>query len=444
MQIAELLFVFIIIFISAKLLGELMHRIGQPSVLGELLAGVFLGGSVLGFLPIGEPDQVSLLQYFMEWVGNPGAFVWFQEHFIPRTTSAGHFLHLLGEIGVIILLFETGLATNLKEMKTVGAKSLMVALAGVVLPFAGGFLFCYFLKLDMISAIFVGAALTATSVGITVRVLADLGKKDSTEAKIILGAAVVDDIIGLIILSIMTDMAGGEKLEWLKITWIAVVAVVFFIMAIVIGILLAKPLIKLVEKMRVQGALIISAVSFAFLWALLAEQFGSAVIIGSFAAGLALSETHRYEFIREALRPLSEFFTPIFFVTVGAAINVFYFNPFNPENHWILMIGGSLLVIAIVGKALAGFAIFDKTTKKLTVGIGMVPRGEVGLIFAEVGRRTGLVSDALFAAVVVVMALTTFLAPPLLKIAMSVKPPEKGFLGWVFSPIRRGRRFLPW
>jgi Kef-type K+ transport system membrane component KefB len=242
----------------------------------------------------------------------------------------------------------------------------------------------------------------------------------------------------------MTDMAGGEKLEWLKITWIAIVAIVFFVLAIIIGILLAKPLIKLVEKMRVQGALIISAVTFAFLWALLAEQFGSAVIVGSFAAGLALSETHRYEFIREALRPLSEFFTPIFFVTVGAAINVFYFNPFNPENHWILMIGGSLLVIAIVGKALAGFAIFDKTTKKLTVGIGMVPRGEVGLIFAEVGRRTGLVSDALFAAVVVVMALTTFLAPPLLKIAMSVKPPEKGFLGWVFSPIRRGRRFLPW
>ncbi|UCE26289.1 MAG: cation:proton antiporter [Candidatus Coatesbacteria bacterium] len=329
MALAEFLFILIVILGFAKLTGELAHRVGQPAVLGELVAGMILGASVLGFVPaVGAGGEtVSLLDELFGVVGRPAAVDWFFENLIPQSESAGHFIGLLAEIGVIILLFRIGLTTNIRELSEVGVKSVMVAAAGVILPFAGGFAFCEMLDLPKTTSIFVGAALTATSIGITARILTDLGKMKTKEARIILGAAVFDDIIGLIILSVVSDLALTGVVSWGKITWTTVSAVGFFALAIVAGILLARPLIRVVVRMRVQGALIVTAICFAFVWALLAEEAGSAVIVGSFAAGLALAETDKYELFQKAFYPLSEFFTPIFFVSIGAAVNVRYFNP---------------------------------------------------------------------------------------------------------------------
>ena len=427
-------------------MGEIAHRVGQPSVLGELVAGIILGASVLGFVPAvgGGAHTVSLLDEFFGVVGRPAFVDWFFSTFIPHSEASGQFIGLLAEIGVIILLFRIGLATNIRKLSKVGTKSIMVAAAGVVLPFLGGFLFCELLNFPTTTSIFIGAALTATSIGITVRILTDLKKMDTTEARIILTAAVFDDIIGLIILSVVSDLALTGAVSWLKITWITFSAIGFFALAIVAGILLAKPLVRIVERMRVQGALIVTAICFAFTWALLAEEAGSAVIVGSFAAGLALAETNKYEFFQKAFYPISEFFTPIFFVSIGAAVNVRYFNAFDPANHPVLIIAGALLVIAVVSKVFSGYAIWSRDIKKMTVGIGMVPRGEVGFIFAEFGRRTGVVGDSMFAAVVVVMAATTFIAPPLLKFAMAPPPLGRSVVGWLFSPMRRPRWFVRW
>jgi Kef-type K+ transport system membrane component KefB len=446
MALAEFLFILIVILGYAKLMGEFAHRVGQPSVLGELVAGIVLGASVLGFVPAvgASAETVSLLDELFAAVGRPAFVDWFFENLIPHSESAGHFIGLLAEIGVIILLFRIGLATNIRELSEVGVKSIMVAAAGVVLPFAGGFAFCEMLALPKTTSIFIGAALTATSIGITARILTDLGKMKTKEARIILGAAVFDDIIGLIILSVVSDLALTGVVSWIKITWTTVSAIGFFALAIVAGILLAKPLVRVVVRMRVQGALIVAAICFVFIWALLAEEAGSAVIVGSFAAGLALAETDKYELFQKAFYPISEFFTPIFFVSIGAAVNVRYFNPFNAANHPVLLIGGGLLLVAIVSKVLSGYAVWSREIKKMTVGIGMVPRGEVGFIFAEFGRRTGVVTDSIFAAVVVVMAATTFIAPPLLKFALEPPPIGRSVVGWLFSPMRRPRWFMRW
>ncbi|HUU57022.1 MAG TPA: cation:proton antiporter [bacterium] len=409
MDLTHLLITLILIFVGAKAFGELANRLGQPTVLGELVAGVILG---VGGLKLVHPEA--------------NVFV------------------LLADIGVIILLFETGLATDIRELLAVGWRSLAVAAAGVILPFVGGFVFAYAFGYTSLVAIFLGAALTATSVGITVRVLSDLGKLNTKEAKIILGAAVADDIVGLIILAVVRDLGlRGEVSPW-KIVQITALGVVFFIGAIVVGNLFAKRLVKVIDKMRTSGTLIVGSIAFAFLWSLSAELAGSAAIIGSFAAGLSLGRTHKFEVIARELKPVAYIFTPIFFVKIGADVDVRYFNPFNEANHAILVVAGFLFVIAMVGKFLSGFVVFDRRVKSTAIGVGMAPRGEVGLIFAEVGRRAGIVSADLFAAVVIVMAGTTFLAPPLLKLTLARKPRGTTLTSWLFEPARKRVSRLIW
>ncbi|UCH78531.1 MAG: cation:proton antiporter [Candidatus Coatesbacteria bacterium] len=409
MDLPHLLITLILIFVGAKALGELANRIGQPTVLGELVAGVILG---VGGLKLLDPHA--------------NVFV------------------LLADIGVIILLFETGLATDIRELLEVGWRSLAVAAVGVILPFAGGFAFALAFGYTNLVAIFLGAALTATSVGITVRVLSDLGKLKSKEAKIILAAAVADDIIGLIILAVVRDLGITGEVHPLKIVQITALAVGFFVAAIVLGNIFAKQLVRIIEKTRTSGTLIVASIAFAFLLSLGAELAGSAAIIGSFAAGLALGRTHKFEVIARELKPVAYIFTPIFFVKIGADVDLAYFNPFNEANHAILVVAGFLFVIAMVGKLLSGAAVFDRRIKATTVGIGMAPRGEVGLIFAEVGRRAGIVTADLFAAVVVVMALTTFVAPPLLKASVARRPRGVSLLAWFFEPARRRVSNLIW
>jgi Kef-type K+ transport system membrane component KefB len=409
MDLPHLLVTLILIFVGAKVLGEFANRIGQPTVLGELVAGVLLG---VGGLKLVDPHA--------------NVFV------------------LLADIGVIILLFETGLATDVRELLEVGWRSLAVAAVGVILPFVGGFVFALAFGYTNLIAIFLGATLTATSVGITVRVLSDLGKLGTKEAKIILGAAVADDIIGLIILAVIRDLGMRGEVSALKTAQIATLAVGFFIAAIIVGNVFAKRLVKIIEKARTSGTLIVASIAFAFLWSLGAELAGSAAIVGSFAAGLALGRTRKFDVIARELKPVAYIFTPIFFVKIGADVDVRYFNPFNEANHAILVVGGALFAVAMVGKFLSGLVVFDKRINSTAVGIGMAPRGEVGLIFAEVGRRAGIVTADLFAAVVVVMALTTFIAPPLLKLSMVRRPRGMSLWAWFFEPARKRVSSLIW
>ena len=394
------------ILIASKIFGEIAERIKQPSVLGELIAGVILGSSVLAIVP-------------------------------SISGEAGYnTFHLLSEVGVAILLFEIGLETDLGDLLRVGPTSTIVAAIGVVAPFVLGFgsilAFEHFGMLGEINpayttiiAITVGATLTATSVGITARVFSDMNRLQSEEARIVLGAAVIDDILGLIILGVVTGLieavkSGGDgSISSLGVGIIIIKAIGFLVIAVAIGNLTSKKLFDLVNKMRVRGVLLLSALAFAFIFAYLASLFGLAPIVGAFAAGLVLAKTNQFKTIEERLKPVSDFFTPIFFIFVGAAVDVRLLNPFDGENIPILIIALVLFLVAILGKIISGLGVLKKGIKRSVIGIGMIPRGEVGLIFAQVGLTTGVFSSRLFSAVTVMVMLTTFIAPPLLKIFFS-------------------------
>ncbi len=378
------------ILVAAKLLGELAERIGQPAVLGELVAGVLLGGSVLGIVPAG---------------GAPGELI-----------------HVLAELGVVLLLFEIGLETDLREMFRVGTASLAVAVVGVVVPFALGYAYWAWTPHAAsgaanltTAAIFIGATLTATSVGITARVLSDLGRMGTTEARIIIGAAVIDDVLGLVILSVVSGVAGGGAVTLFGVARTLVVAAGFLVVAVVLGRFLVPRLFDVVVRMRVRYVLLVFAVAFALGLSSLAALAGSALIVGSFAAGLILSGTNQFDTIEREIRPVASVFTPIFFVSVGASVNLRLLDPTSPAARGTLAIAGALTLIAIVGKIAAGWAAPWLPMRRLIVGVGMVPRGEVGLIFADIGRRSGVLTDRVFGAVLIVVMVTTFLAPPGLK-----------------------------
>ena len=289
------------ILAAAKLFGEAAERIGQPAVLGELLAGVLLGGSALGIVPAGGPEA--------------------------------EVIHVLAELGVLLLLFEIGLETDLREMFRVGPAALAVAVVGITLPFAFGFLYWRYVPHatsgsgDLTTAaIFVGATLTATSVGITARVLSDLGRMRTVEARIIIGAAVIDDVLGLVILSVVSAVAAGASVSLLGISRTLAIAVGFLVVAVVIGRFLAPRLFDVIVRMRVRYVLVVASVAFALGLAALAGLVGSALIIGAFAAGLILSGTNQFDTIEHEVRPVASIFTPIFFVSVGSSLNLALLN----------------------------------------------------------------------------------------------------------------------
>ena len=391
LSIPSLFLVLAAILVAAKLLGELAERFGQPAVLGELIAGVLLGGSVLGI--------------------------------VPTQGTEGDIIHLLAELGVVLLLFEIGLETDLKEMFRVGPASLAVAAVGVVLPFALGFAYWAYLPhaasggaSDLtVSAIFIGATLTATSVGITARVLSDLGQMRTQEAKIIIGAAIIDDVLGLVILTVVSGLAAGASVEALGILRVFAVAVGFLVVAVLVGRFAAPKLFDLVVRMRVRYVLLVFAIAFALGLAATAALVGSALIIGAFAAGVILSGTNQFDTIEHEVRPVASIFTPIFFVSVGASVNLGLLNPAREGAAGILGIAAVLTALAMVGKLAAGWAAPWVKFRRLVVGVGMVPRGEVGLIFADMGRRAGVLDEAVFGAVLLTVMATTFVAPPALK-----------------------------
>lgn len=391
MEISELLVALLAIFAAAKIFGELAERIGQPAVLGEMVGGIVIGVSGLHLIDAHNPV-----------------------------------LHLLSELGVLLLLFLIGLETDIRRLLSVGGAAGAVAIAGVVLPFAGGYGVGAWLGLPTTVSVFLGAALTATSVGITARVLSDLGHLKSDESQVILGAAVVDDILGLVLLTVISAVAAGETLTVLGVSKIFAVAFGFVIVALVLGSMLAPRLMSVIRRLRVGKALFFASIMFAFALAYLADLVGSALIIGAFAAGIVLARTDRGREIEHEVYDVAQFFIPIFFVSVGAAVDLKAMNPFVADTRQFFMIGMLLTLVAVVGKLLAGYAAFGRPLRKLVIGVGMVPRGEVGLIFAQLGLSAGLLSTGLYSSVALMVMVTTFLAPPALRALFSdsERPPE--------------------
>ena len=411
--IAPVLLMLMIILAAAKICGEISERLGQPSVLGELLAGIVLGNIVLL-----NPDW-TLFESLR------GSFM---------TEEPAIIVDALARLGVILLLFEVGLESTVAEMKNVGKASLWVAAAGVVAPFILGFgaswLFISEVPVDIARLvpadfgvinihIFIGATLCATSVGITARVFKDLGKLQIREAKIILGAAVIDDVLGLIILAavsaIVASAMTGAPLSALGLARIAVISIGFLALSIFVGVKLIPRIIAYLAKLRTEGIMVISALLFCFLLSWLADEAGLAAIVGAFAAGLILEEVHFRDFrerisMHELIRPITTLFVPIFFVLMGIRVRLEMFASIH-----VLGLAAALTIAAIIGKQICGLAVREKGLDRISIGVGMIPRGEVGLIFAGIGKSLNVVDDALFSAIVIMVTLTTFAAPPVLR-----------------------------
>ena len=375
------------LILATKLLGEMARRVGQPAVLGELLAGVLLGGSLLGVVDPRDPV-----------------------------------LHALAEIGMVALLFQIGLQTNLRSLRRVGGSALMVAVVGIILPFVGGVLVTHALGFESVPSLIAGAALTATSVGISTRVLSDVGRLRTLEGHVVLGAAVTDDVVGLIILAVITTIVAGGTVSVQGAAKISALTVGFISLALLMGSLAIPPLFKVVERIHITGALGLIAFAFALLLAQLAMANGSSLIIGAFAAGLILHPTPQRREIAASITSFGQFFVPIFFASVGASVDV------HALARWpVLGAGGALVVVGVVGKIAAGYAPWWFDGHKLLVGVAMVPRGEVGLIFAQVGLASGAISADLFGALMLMVVMTTILTPPLLsRVAKTPRAPNTG------------------
>jgi Kef-type K+ transport system membrane component KefB len=384
MSVADFLLQLLVIFAAAKLFGELAERIGQPAVLGEMIGGVLVG--VSGLQLIDPNDDV---------------------------------IHLLAQLGVVFLLFLIGLETDLGRLLKVGGPSMVVAVVGVALPMISGYEVGMLLGYSKVISLFLGASLTATSVGITARVLSDLGHLKDRESQIVLGAAVVDDILGLILLALVSGVAGGRRLTILEVGKVTVVAFGFVALALFVGSLLAPLLVRVIGKLHVAKALLFASLMFALALAWTAASVGSAVIIGAFAAGLVLARTEKGRQIEREVHDLAQFFIPIFFVTVGAAVDVKALTP--P----FIVLGLLLTAVGILGKVAAGFVAWGENLRRLVIGVGMVPRGEVGLIFAQIGLSVGLLNAGLYSAVALMIMLTTLVTPPILGVLLARERPEE-------------------
>ena len=370
----QLLIALVALLATAKALGALARRLGQPAVVGELIAGVILGTSLLGIVDPTDPV-----------------------------------MHSLAEIGVLVLLFEIGLHTDLKSLMKVGGEATTVALVGVALPFAMGFAVSRALGIATLPSIVAGAALTATSVGISARTLSDLNQLHRPEGQIVLGAAVLDDIVGLVILSVVAGLVGGAAVSAGGIALTSALAIGFVVVAIALGVLTMPAVFRLIAKVEALGTLGIAGLIFAFLLAWLANAAGSATIIGAFSAGIILHDIPQRQVIEETASSVGHFFVPIFFVTVGAAVDIRTLG--EPRA---LALGGALIAVGVLSKFLAGFSPFWFKGSKSLIGIAMIPRGEVGLIFAQMGLATGALTSQLYSAIALMVLATTFIAPLLL------------------------------
>ncbi|MDJ0659752.1 MAG: cation:proton antiporter [Crocosphaera sp.] len=417
MILAGVLLSLIVIYLASKLGGEISRSLNLPPVLGELVGGVVVGASALHLLVFPESGATatdSVLMSALQLVGGltPEA--------LPEVFSTqSEVISVLAEIGVIILLFEIGLESDIRELKEVGYQAAIVAVVGVVAPFTAGTVGLMLLfNVPTIPAIFAGAALTATSIGITSKVLSELGYLKSKEGQIIVGAAVIDDVLGIIVLAVVASLAKTGTVDVVNVIYLIVSATVFLLGSIFLGKFFNKSFVAVSELLQTRGKLVIPALIFAFFMAFLANVIQLEAILGAFAAGLVLDETDKRKELDQQVVPIADILVPIFFVSVGAKVDLGVLNPFVAENREGLIIATFLIVVAIIGKLITGWTITgQEKINRLAIGFGMIPRGEVGLVFAGIGSASGVLSQSLEAAIIVMVILTTFLAPPLLRFA---------------------------
>ncbi|MEO5679562.1 MAG: cation:proton antiporter, partial [Acidimicrobiales bacterium] len=378
-DVRRVLLEILVILIAAKAAAELAERLKVPAVLGEIVAGVLIGPSVLGLVESSGPASGAL--------------------------------RVLAEIGVILLLLEVGMEMDVGELSAVGRASLLVGTAGVVVPFALGAGVATALGEPGKTAIFLGAALTATSVGITARVFGDLKALSSVEARTVLGAAVADDVLGLVILTVVVRLVTEGSVGVGLIAATVGLAVLFLVVTTVAGLSLAPRLFAFVRRFsRSPGTLVAAALAFTLAFAELAQVAKLAPIIGAFVAGLALGKGRDGERIARELKPVGHLFIPVFFLQIGIDADLAAM-----AKPAVLGLAAALLAAAVVGKLAAVVGLMGSPGDRWLVGLGMLPRGEVGLIFAGIGLREGVLGGNLYAALLLVVLATTLVTPPLLR-----------------------------
>jgi len=408
---------FLVIFLAARALAELMVRIQLPAILGELVAGVLIG--VSGLHLIVPPDtQAQLSGAVLGLVGalaeiSPAAV---QELYVETFPN----LEAVSQIGLFALLFLTGLESDLDDLVAVGTQATTVALTGVVLPFALGTAGLYYLfSVPLIPAVFAGAAMTATSIGITASVFSELKFLKTREGQTVIGAAVLDDILGIVILAVVVSLGSGGGFAVGPILKLVAAAGVFVAAALFLSRTAAPAFDWVLDRLKAPGEAAVASFLVLSLCCFAAQAIGLEAALGAFAAGLILSASKHAHAIDAAVKPLVALFATIFFVLIGTGMDLAVLNPFNPENHEGLIMAAFLLVVAIATKIASGWSyLSQEKTNRLVVGLGMMPRGEVGLIFLGLGTQAGLLDKPLEAAILLMVIGTTFLAPVLLRLVL--------------------------
>lgn len=412
-ELSFLLLLLTILILALTAMRWATDRLDQPSVLGELLLGALLGNLGVSF---GEP--------LFEILMNPESTESLAES-APDAAHVATVFQALAEIGAVLLLFSAGLETSVAKMRRVGGRATVVALVGVVAPFSLAYLTCLLLhvEMDVAGHLFLAATLSATSVGITASVLKDLKAIERPESEVILGAAVIDDVLGLVLLAIVSRIAISGSVDGFLVGKTLAIAMVFIVVVIFAGERLAATGLAITRRLDKQNGLLFFALAFVFAFSWIAQSVGLAAIVGAFAAGLVMPnsttngkpENNDFQAnptVLAAVSPIERFLSPLFFLYVGMQVDVRFFL-----DSQTLLLALVFCVCAVVGKLMAGL-VAGRDLHRLSIGIGMVPRGEVGLVFLGAGRSLGVISDSLFAALVIVVFMTTLITPPALKWAM--------------------------
>jgi Kef-type K+ transport system membrane component KefB len=414
---------YLVIFLAARALAELMVRLQLPTILGELVAGVLIGASGLHLiLPPETHAQISGL--LEQVVGSLSGLTPDQVGEIYNETFPN--LEAVARLGLYALLFLTGLESELDELVAVGVQATTVAVTGVVLPFAMGTAgLYYFFHVPLIPAIFAGAAMTATSIGITASVFGELKFLKTREGQTVIGAAVLDDILGIVILAVVVALAGGEGFAVAPILKLVTAAGVFVAAALFLSRTAAPAFDWVIDRLKAPGDVVVASFLVLTGCCFAAQAIGLEAALGAFAAGLILSGSRRTHEIQDTVKPLVALFATVFFVLIGTSMDLSVLNPFDPANREGLIVAAFLLTVAIAGKIAAGWSYVSKVkTNRLVVGLGMMPRGEVGLIFLGLGTQAAILTPPLEAAILLMVIGTTFLAPILLRVVLAGQTAE--------------------
>ena len=411
---------FVLILVAARMLAEVLVRLQLPTILGELVAGIIIGASGLHLI-VPPETQVQLSDALVNLVSSlmsvpPDAVPEIYNESFPSLES-------VAELGLYALLFMAGLESELEELIAVGAQAFSVAVVGVVLPFAlGTWGLMTLFHVDAVPAIFAGASMTATSIGITASVFGELGYLKTREGQIVIGAAVLDDILGIVILAVVVALGSGGAIEIGPIVKLVAAAAIFVVAAIGLSRTAAPGFDWLIDQLKAPGEVLVASFVILALSCFAATALGLEAALGAFAAGLILSSSKHNKAIQASVLPIVTLFATIFFVLVGAGMDLSVINPSDPTSRSALVMAGFLVVVAIFGKVVAGWGFISKQpTNRLVVGLGMMPRGEVGLIFLGLGTQAKLLNPSLEAAILLMVIGTTFLAPLLLRLVIHGK-----------------------